>query len=162
MNMNKPPDETRKQGRNRSWLLVKNTRFGLAEGPHQVVSAFEGRTTNADQTRLNAAKMKHLPRLDAFHKRVWMRLMDAFGRIRCFTIYLDAFKRAQKENASKRVCISFFGKKSSCSRRFVLRHHQSHMMVSSSTRHTNRTSILLLYIRLNCAVSETRTEDVWL
>jgi len=23
MNMNKPPDETRKQGRNRSWLLVK-------------------------------------------------------------------------------------------------------------------------------------------
>jgi hypothetical protein len=62
-------------------------------------------------TRLNAAKMKHLPRLDAFHKRVWMRLMDEFGRIRCFTIYSDAFKRTQKEDASKRVCILFFGKR---------------------------------------------------
>ena len=27
MNMNKPPDETLKQGRNRSWLLVKNYSF---------------------------------------------------------------------------------------------------------------------------------------
>ncbi len=29
MNMNKPPDETLKQGRNRSWLLVKFTFGGI-------------------------------------------------------------------------------------------------------------------------------------
>ena len=31
MNMNKPPDETLKQGRNRSWLLVKNSLNSVIE-----------------------------------------------------------------------------------------------------------------------------------
>ncbi len=29
--MNKPPDETLKQGRNRSWLLVKFVKFEISE-----------------------------------------------------------------------------------------------------------------------------------
>jgi hypothetical protein len=41
--------------------------------------------------------MKHLMHPDAFHKRIWMRLMNAFGRIRCL-------------NASKRVWIYFWEK----------------------------------------------------